>query len=308
VTRALLITNPFAARAHGRAVTTIRDILQGGGWSVEVRSTAGPGDARRIAEESRAIGFDVVVSHGGDGTAMQVAAGIAGTATALGLVPGGTGNVLAGNLHLPRSTAGAARALLKARREPIDLGVVERADGPHYFAVGAGTGFDAQLMADTGLQEKRRWKLGAYVARAALTLTSVRSAPHRVTVDGTAHDVRAAMLLVLNCGRLPPGFLTLRSNLVPDDGWLDVVALDADGAFQSASAVIELLLSNGKVDGKGRRVWWARGRSVRVEVPEGTPRPVQLDGEVTGTTPFEARLLPGALAVLVGPGFKAHRG
>ncbi|PYO89617.1 MAG: hypothetical protein DMD58_08765 [Gemmatimonadetes bacterium] len=308
MTRALLITNPFAARAHARAVTTIRDILQGGGWSVEVRSTAGPGDARRIAEESRAIGFDVLVSHGGDGTAMQVAAGITGTGTALGLVPGGTGNVLAGNLRLPRSTASAARALLKARREPIDLGVVERADGPHYFAVAAGTGFDAQLMADTGLQEKRRWKLGAYLARAALTLTSVRSAPHRVTVDGTVHDVRSAMLLVLNCGRLPPGFLTLRANLVPDDGWLDVVALDADGAFQSASAVIELLLSNGNVDGKGRRVWWARGRSVRVEVPEGTPRPVQLDGEVTGTTPFEARLLPGALAVLVGPGFKAHHG
>ena len=252
--------------------------------------------------------FDVLVSHGGDGTAMQVAAGITGTGTALGLVPGGTGNVLAGNLRLPRSTASAARALLKARREPIDLGVVERADGPHYFAVAAGTGFDAQLMADTGLQEKRRWKLGAYLARAALTLTSVRSAPHRVTVDGTVHDVRSAMLLVLNCGRLPPGFLTLRANLVPDDGWLDVVALDADGAFQSASAVIELLLSNGNVDGKGRRVWWARGRSVRVEVPEGTPRPVQLDGEVTGTTPFEARLLPGALAVLVGPGFKAHHG
>src|SRR5216117_664002 len=133
MTRALLITNPFAARAHARAVTTIRDILHGGGWSVEVRSTAGPGDARRIAEESRAIGFDVLVSHGGDGTAMQVAAGITGTGTALGLVPGGTGNVLAGNLRLPRSTASAARALLKARREPIDLGVVERADGPHYL-------------------------------------------------------------------------------------------------------------------------------------------------------------------------------
>lgn len=308
MTRALLITNPFAARAHARAVTTIRDILQGGGWSVEVRSTSGPGDARRIAEESRAMGFDVLVSHGGDGTAMQVAAGIAGTGIALGLVPGGTGNVLAGNLRLPRTTARAARALLNARRHPIDLGVVERPDGPHYFAVGAGTGFDAQLMADTGLQAKRRWKLAAYVARAALTLGSVRSAGHRVTVDGTSHEVRAAMLLVLNCGQLPPGFLKLRAGLVPDDGWLDVVALDADGALQSASAVIELLLSNGKVDGKGRRVWWARGRSVHVEVPEGAPRPVQLDGEVTGTTPFEARLLPGALAVLVGPGFKAHHG
>src|SRR6267143_4063104 len=306
MTRALLITNPFAARAHARAVTTIRDILQRGGWSVEVRSTTGPGDARRIAEESRGRGFDVLVSHGGDGTAMQVAAGIAGTGTALGLVPGGTGNVLAGNLRLPRSTARAARALLKARSQPIDLGVVERADGPHYFAVAAGTGFDAQLMADTGLQEKRRWKLGAYLARAAMTLNTVRSASHRVTVDGTVHEVPAAMLLVLNCGQLPPGFLTLRSTLAPDDGWLDIVALDADGVFQSVSALIELLLGNGEK--KGRRVWWARGREVRVEVPSGAARPVQLDGEVTGTTPFEARLLPGALAVLVGTRFKAHHG
>ncbi|HEY3219991.1 MAG TPA: diacylglycerol kinase family protein [Gemmatimonadales bacterium] len=306
MTRALLITNPFAARAHARAVTTIRDILRGGGWSVEIRSTTGPGDARRIAEDSRGMGFDVLVSHGGDGTAMQVAAGIAGTGIALGLVPGGTGNVLAGNLRLPRSTARAARALLSARRRPIDLGVVERPDGPHYFAVAAGTGFDAQLMADTGLQEKRRWKLGAYLARAALTLNSVRSAPHRVTVDGTPHEVRAAMLLVLNCGKLPPGFLKLRSTLAPDDGWLDVVSLDADGAFQSVSAVLELLLGNGNT--KGRRVWWARGREVRVEVTNGAARPVQLDGEVTGETPFAARLLPGALAVLVGPAFKAHHG
>ena len=305
MTRALLITNPFAARAHARAVTAIRDILQGGGWSVEVRSTASPGDARRIAEESRGMGFDVLVSHGGDGTAMQVAAGIAGTGIVLGLVPGGTGNVLAGNLRLPRSTARAARALLKARSQPIDLGVVERADGPHYFAVAAGTGFDAQLMADTSLQQKRRWKLGAYIARAALTLSSVRSAPHRVTVDDVVHEVRAAMLLVLNCGQLPPGFLKLRRTLFPDDGWLDIVALDADGIFQSASALIELFLGNGA---KGRRIWWGRGRTVRVEVPEGAQRPVQLDGEVTGETPFEARLLPGALSVLVGPAFKAHRG
>lgn len=305
MTRALLITNPFAARAHARAVTTIRDILQGGGWRVDVQSTAGPGDARRIAEQSRGAGFDVLVSHGGDGTAMQVAAGIAETQVSLGLVPGGTGNVLAGNLQLPRSPAAAARALLKARRQQIDLGVVERSDGPHYFAVAAGTGFDAQLMADTGLQAKRRWKVGAYLARAVFTLSTVRSAPHRITVDGTAHDIRAAMLLVLNCGKLPPGFIKLRAGVAPDDGWLDVVALDADGAFQSARAVFELLF---RENGEGRRVWSARGRTVRVEVPEGASRPVQLDGEVTGTTPFEARLLPGALAVLVGPGFKAHHG
>ncbi len=304
MTRALVITNPFAARAHARAVTTIRDILQGGGWDVEVRSVTGPGEARRIAEQARGFGFDVLVSHGGDGTAMQVAAGITGSEIALGLIPGGTGNVLAGNLRLPRTIAGAARALLKARRHVIDLGVVQRTDGAHYFAVAAGTGFDADLMAGTGRRDKRRWKFIAYIARALLTLNNVRSATHRVTVDGAPHEIRAAMLLVLNCGKLPPGFLNLRESLAPDDGWLDVVALDADGALQSASAIVELFLGNGT----GRRVWWARGRSIRVEVEGGAERPVQLDGEVTGATPFEAQLLPSALTVLVGPAFQAHRG
>lgn len=297
-TRALLITNPAAARAHAKAVTAIRETLHAGGWTVDVRATQGPGDARRFSEAAPGQGFDVVVCHGGDGTAMQVAAGIVGTGIPLGLVPGGTGNVLAGNLRLPRGTAKAARALLTARPHAIDVGMVQRADGPHYFAVAAGTGFDAQLMADTGLAAKRRWKVGAYLARALLTLSQVRSAAHRVTIDGEVHDVRAAMLLVLNCGQLPPGFVRLRKDLAPDDGWLDVVALRADGALQSAAAVYELLRRS--ENGTGGRIWWARGRTVKVEVADA-PRPVQLDGEVTGATPFEVRLLPGALTVLVDP-------
>src|SRR6266516_4519101 len=259
VTRALLITNPFAARADARAVTAILKILGRGGWNVDLRTITGPGDARRIAEESLGEGFDVLVSHGGDGTAMQVAAGIAGSGIALGVVLGGTGNVLAGNLRLPRTTIGAACALLYARVHPIDLGVVQRSDGAHYFAVVAGTGFDAQLMAGTGTQEKRRWKFGAYIARAALTLPSVRSAGHRVTVDGTTEEVRAAMVLVLNCGQLPPGFLKLRADLSPDDGWLDVMALDADGAFQSATAAGR----GGGYGGRGDGRWAWRWRTAR---------------------------------------------
>ena len=154
MTRALLITNPFAARAHARAVTTIRDILEGGGWSVEVRSTNGPGDARRIAEESRAMGFDVLVSHGGDGTAMQVAAGIAGTGIALGLVPGGTGNVLAGNLRLPNDPANAARVIAEGMRRPIDIGRIERPEGTRHFAVASGAGVDASRVGVTAFARR----------------------------------------------------------------------------------------------------------------------------------------------------------
>ena len=306
MTRALLITNPAAARTDARAVTAVRETLRGGGWDVEVLATLGPRDAYRFAAEARDQKFDVLVCYGGDGTAMQIAAAIVGTGIPLGLVPGGTGNLLAGNLRLPRNAAKAARALLTARPHPIDLGVSERADGAHYFAVASGTGFDAELMAETSAAAKRRWKFGAYVGHAVAKLSGVRSARHRITVDGNVHEVGAAMLLVLNCGELIPPFVRLRKDIALDDGWLDVVALRADGMAQSVAAVWDLF--RGTANGAGR-VWWGRGRTIRVEVVGAAPRPVQLDGELVGDTPFETRILAGALTVLVDPagGWKGSR-
>jgi diacylglycerol kinase (ATP) len=298
VTRALLIANPAAARTDARAVTAIRDTLRRGGWNVEVRATARAGDARRFAREATEQGFDALVCYGGDGTAMEIAAGAVDGGIPLGLVPGGTGNLLAGNLRLPRGAAAAARVILAGRTAAIDLGTVQRADGMHYFAVCGGTGFDARLMARTGAAEKRRWKMAAYVMRALVTLPDVTSPLHRVTVDGVAHELPAAMVLVANCGELVPPFLRLRDNVAPDDGWLDVLVLRAEGALQSLGAFFELVRRprNG-----ARRLWFGRGRTVRVEVLEGPPRPMQLDGEPAGDAPFEARLLPGALRVIVDP-------
>src|SRR2546427_7884666 len=119
MTRALLITNPFAARADARAVTAILKILGRGGWNVDLQTITGPGDARRIAEGARGAGFDVLVSHGGDGTAMQVAAGIARRGNAPGGVARGTGHVLPRQLRPPRTPAGAPRAPLKGHPPPL---------------------------------------------------------------------------------------------------------------------------------------------------------------------------------------------
>ncbi|OLD60235.1 MAG: hypothetical protein AUF60_02015 [Gemmatimonadetes bacterium 13_1_20CM_69_28] len=296
MTRALLITNPAAARTDARAVTAIRDTLRRSGWSVDVLATTRPGDARRFAAEARTHGFDVLVGYGGDGTAMQIAAGAVGSGIPLGIVPGGTGNLLAGNLRLPKSPAAAARAMLKGKPLPLDLGSVARADGTHYFAVCCGTGFDAALMAATGSDEKRRWKMAAYIARAFAALPAVTSPLHRVTVDGVGHELPAALVLVANCGELVPPFLRLRDEVAPDDGWLDVLVLRAEGTIESLAAFLELVRRprNGM-----RWLWFGRGRVVRVEVLDGAARPMQLDGEPRGDTPFEARLLPGALSVIV---------
>jgi diacylglycerol kinase family enzyme len=240
-----------------------------------------------------------MLSYGGDGTAMQIAAAIAGTGIPLGLLPGGTGNVLAGNLRLPRRPLAAARAILRQVPHAIDLGAVERADGLHYFAVCCGAGFDAALMGRTDAASKRRWRRAAYVRQALTGLSMATNAQHCFTIDGVEQRQEAAMVLVCNCADLMPPFLRLRADIRPDDGVLDVVALRAEGAWQSVTAFMELLLSRARA--ARDQVWFGRGRVVRIEVESGPPVSTQLDGEVTGTTPLEARVLPGALTVFVDP-------
>jgi diacylglycerol kinase family enzyme len=113
-----------------------------------------------------------------------------------------------------------------------------------------------------------------------------------------AYELPAAMVLVANCGELVPPFLRLGANVAPDDGWLDVLVLRATGTLASLSAFLELM--RGRRNG-ARRLWFGRGRVVKVEVLEGPPRPMQLDGEPWGDAPFEARLVPAALPVIVDP-------
>jgi diacylglycerol kinase family enzyme len=105
------------------------------------------------------------------------------------------------------------------------------------------------------------------------------------------------MALVCNCADLMPPLLRMHPDIRPDDGVLDVVALRADGAWQSVTALMELLVRRGSARDQ---VWFARGRSIKIEV-EGAPLPAQLDGDVFGTTPLDIRVLPGALTVFVDP-------
>lgn len=300
MTRALLITNPAAARIDARAVTAVRETLRSGGWQVEVLATAGPRDARRFATESRDQGFDVVLAYGGDGTAMQVAAGLVGSEIPLGIVPGGTGNILARNLRLPRDPTRAARLILRGQPYAIDLGRVARADGEHYFAVCGGTGFDALVMARTEAAHKRRWKTIAYMASALAELPLARSRPHRITVDGTVHEMDAAMVMIANCGEIFPPYISITPNVRPNDGWFDVFAVQANGVIGGVAAFVSLLRGPTAANGR-QRFWGTRGREVRVEGTDGHTGPVQLDGELVGKTPFEARLLPNALRVIVDP-------
>jgi YegS/Rv2252/BmrU family lipid kinase len=300
VPRVLLITNPVAARTAPLAVNAIMNTLRGAGWEAEVLATGGPGDARRLAEQGVAEGFDVVAVYGGDGTTMQAAAALVGTDVLLGVIPGGTGNLLAGNLRIPVSPARAARALVSARPKLFDLGRMERPGGPQYFAVACGAGYDARVMAGTLSEHKRRWGMAAYVATTLRLMPDLRSTVHAITIDGVEYEADASMVLVANCGEVIPPFVKLGPGIAPDDGLLDVIVMRANNFSQSVRAVWDLLRVAPSTLGVGAYVGHARGREVRVETDP--VQPVQLDGEPGGDTPFTARVIPGAIRILLPSG------
>ncbi|HET9727728.1 MAG TPA: diacylglycerol kinase family protein [Gemmatimonadales bacterium] len=298
--RALFITNPAAARTRPRAVDAVMRTLTGAGWDTELAATTGPGDARRLAAEGVAHGVDVVAVFGGDGTTMQAAASLVGTGVSLGVIPGGTGNLLAGNLRIPAAPARAAQALVSARPRAFDLGRMERPDGLHYFAVACGAGYDARVMAETASEQKRRWGMGAYVATTLRLMGELRSTDHVITIDGVEYDANAAMVLVANCGEVIPPYVRLGAGIRPDDGLLDVVVLRANNFGQSLRAVWDLLRMAPDVEGLDTYVGYARGREIRVV--SDPVHPVQLDGEPGGETPFTATIVPQAITIMVPPG------
>jgi undecaprenyl-diphosphatase len=298
--RVLFITNPAAARTRPRAVDAVMRTLSAAGWNAELVATTGPGDARRLAAEGVAQGVDVVAVFGGDGTTMQAAASLVGTGVSLGVIPGGTGNLLAGNLRIPAAPARAAQALVSSRPRPFDLGQMERADGLHYFAVACGAGYDARVMAETASEQKRRWGMGAYVATTLRLMSELRSTDHVITIDGVEYDANAAMVLVANCGEVIPPYVRLGAGIRPDDGLLDVVVLRANNFGQSLRAVWDLLRMAPDVEGLDTYVGYARGREIRVV--SDPVHPVQLDGEPGGETPFTATIVPQAITIMVPPG------
>jgi diacylglycerol kinase (ATP) len=303
VIRSLLIANPAAARTAHVSIERVAATLRKGGWEVEVLATGGPGDARRLAAYGVEQKKDVVAVFGGDGTTMQAAAALVGTDVRLGVIPGGTGNLLAGNLRVPPSPARAARALLTARPHPLDLGRMERPGGFQYFAVACGAGYDARVMAATLTEHKRRWGMAAYFATSLRLIASIQSTRHVITIDGVRHEVDAAMVLVANCGEVIPRRVRLGPGIVPTDGLLDVVVLRADNLSQSLRVVWDLLRVGPAALGEPGSLGHARGREIRVESEE--VQPVQLDGEPGGETPFTVNVLPGAVQVMVPASSKA---
>ncbi|MGI8699771.1 MAG: diacylglycerol kinase family protein [Nocardioidaceae bacterium] len=242
-----------------------------------------------------AAGADVVVAAGGDGTVRVVCAEMAGTGIPVGVVPAGTGNLLARNLGLPLGRDQALDVVLRGQDRAIDLVRINGDDlAPTRFAVMAGMGLDAAIMDGAPEALKRRMGWPAYFVSG---LRQLRYPAVRVelSVDGgPAQHRRARTVVIGNVGSLTAG-IPLLPDARLDDGVLDVVVIAPRQLLGWVSLVWRVLTRHPRTDERLDRF---TGKSVVVTAATATPR--QLDGDTVGAgTEIRAEIEPGILLVRV---------
>jgi diacylglycerol kinase family enzyme len=298
---AAVIVNPtkFSDVAPVRTLVTKVCVDLGGQEPLWLPTTADdPGIGQ--AKEALGSGAHVVMACGGDGTVRTVAEALAGTGVPLGLIPAGTGNLLARNLDMNLDDMGAAtRVALAGDDRAVDVGriTIDDGSGPgeeQVFLVMAGMGFDATIMATA--PEALKAKVGpvAYTV-AGLRNLKGRQARVRLAVDDRPEFQRRVRTIVVgNCGKLLGG-LVLMPDAEIDDGWLDAVSIAPQGIVGWLAVAARVITRQRR--GHRRVEHW---RAQAITIASEQPEPAQLDGDPVGEVlAMRIRVDPGALLVRV---------
>lgn len=252
---------------------------------------------RAATQAALDAGATLILAAGGDGTVRAVAEHLAdtGAAAELGIVPLGTGNLLARNLGVPlNDPAAAISRALERPATALDIGWVE-ADLPggterHAFAVMAGFGIDAHMITETDDDLKDRAGWLAYVESLGRAVSASEVIDLLLSIDGgDAQTEPAHTLIIGNCGTLQAG-ITLLPDADPADGELDLLVLNAEGIAGWADTLRNLVWDNGikRLFGDDDSAVSSESaqhrRITRLDIELGQPRELEVDGDALGET------------------------
>lgn len=293
--RLRLIVNP-AARGDGAIAGQASALVSGRpGWEVELVRTEVRGHGVLLAEEAAGAGVDLVASVGGDGTAREVAAGLAGSPTAMLIVPAGTGNSSYRELFGATPwTELLATALDGAPSRSIDLNRVEPTG--ELSLLGFSCGWFAQIV-ETAAADETTLGAAKYAAAAMATAAAPTSFNAEVELDGERFAGGALGLVAVGGARVRGGVFPVLPQSSLDDGLLEVLAIDAVDAAGFAELMEKVLQGRDSGDPRVHR-----GSGVTVLIRSGEILPVEVDGDLWDKHAGETRVevVPGALRVVAG--------
>jgi len=292
----VIVVNPTAHNSPKRArIVEADEWLRANGWSAEWMETAGPGDATRLSADAAERGVPLLFVCGGDGTLNEAVNGLAGSETAMAVIPAGTVNLWAREVGLLKKPLEAVRLAVEGTRRRVDLG---RA-GSRYFLLMAGYGLDAAVAHRVAHGVKGRLGAAAYALAAARQAMSFRGSRVTVTMDGERRAMNAFLLVAGNT-RNYAGLTQITREALVDDGMLDLCAYEGRGRWDILWLALLTLVGR---HGRSKKV--TQRRVNRLEFTWETPLLAQLDGEAITESPAEVTVAPAALWVMTPRGLRS---
>jgi YegS/Rv2252/BmrU family lipid kinase len=292
--RTFIVMNPVAGTTDADAArTTIDETLRASGIDYEIYVTRKDDNISKIVTQALDNGFQRVAAIGGDGTVSLVAAALVNRQIPLGILPAGSGNVLARDLGIPLALPDALELFISYERiRTLDAMQV----GEKFYFLNVSAGISSLTMQRTKRQDKRRFGMLAYLWRALEQLRRFRPHTFRLVVDGQSMTLPASEVLIANASfmGINPYFNTKRE-ICPDDGVADLCVVLSRKIGDIPALAFELITRHPLPKPT------LECQPVKKEVTLDALRrlPVQADGELAGYTPVQIKIIPNALQVIV---------
>lgn len=288
--QAAVIVNPVAHNLPKRGRLEEADRwLRERGWEVQWLESGRPGETTGLAAKAAQRRLPLLFVCGGDGSLNEAANGLAGSETALAMIPAGTVNIWARETGIPSKPLAAVRTAVEGERRRVDLGKA----GRRYFLLMAGYGLDGAVSRRVSPALKGRLGAAAYVLAGVRESLSYRGSPLTLRLDGEEQRAEVLMLVAGNT-RNYAGLVQVTPEARVDDGLLDVCIYEGRGVADIVLHVLRTVLR------RHRRSKKVRYRQVRrLELGWEQPLPVQLDGDAYEESPAEVMVVPSALWVAV---------
>ena len=247
-----------------------------------------PAHATELARRSAMQHTDIVLSVGGDGTTLEVACGLAGTTTMLGIIPAGTGNDFIKTINLPKDPMQALETILRCAGKKTDL--IRLND--RYFLNETGTGFDVCVLDYAEKAKKHCRGLMPYLYGVICTIFKFKPVSVTYSLDGGAPVSKELLVFGAGNGRFIGGGIEIAPEAVPDDGLLDIVIINKMKKLRMVSVLLPLL--------KGKILTFKETEHLRAShvVLDGKDMRLNVDGEIFTMNHAELTVLPGALLVI----------
>lgn len=291
--KTLLIINPTSGRNKATRLRRHLIDLAAENPDIHIKVLTGPDDARIISGQASDQGFDRIVVAGGDGTFNQVINGIGDSSIPVGLIPLGTGNVLAYDLGLmPYDLDQALSVLNSGKIREIDLGKA----GDRRFILMAGFGFDAEVVCCVATRHKSYFGRLAYAPVILKHSIKARSSKFKLTFDnGTVYEADVYAVIVSNCASYVYNF-KIAPDAAPDDGILNLRIFERRPGIKMRflSWLFRSLLGNTAQDFNITTI-----KTSRFHIDSKPIVKMQLDGDVYGTSGVDVEVLPKALKLIV---------